>query len=63
MRDWSWRRTRRRLGLLVRLTLPYKTRTALALATLLVYTLVALAPPYLAKLAIDQGIRSSTSPG
>ena len=56
VRDWSWRRTRRRLGLLVRLTLPYKGRTTLALATLLVYTLVALAPPYLAKLAIDEGI-------
>jgi ATP-binding cassette subfamily B protein len=57
VRDWSWRRTRRRLGLLARLTLPYRGRTALALGTLLVYTLVALAPPYLAKLAIDEGIR------
>jgi len=54
--DWSWRRTRRRIGLLARLALPYRGRTALAVATLLVYTLVALAPPYLAKLAIDQGI-------
>jgi ATP-binding cassette subfamily B protein len=57
VRDWSWKRTRRRLGLLVRLTLPYRGRTLLALGTLLVYTLVALAPPYLAKLAIDEGIR------
>jgi ABC-type multidrug transport system fused ATPase/permease subunit len=56
VRDWSWRRTRRRIGLLVRLALPYRGRTVLALATLLAYTLVALAPPYLAKLAIDQGI-------
>src|SRR6187399_156198 len=56
VRDWSWRRTRRRLGLLIRLTLPYKGRTALVLVTLLAYTLVALAPPYLAKLAIDEGI-------
>lgn len=54
--DWSWQRTRRRLGLLARLTLPYGGRTALALSTLLAYTVVALAPPYLAKLAIDQGI-------
>jgi ABC-type multidrug transport system fused ATPase/permease subunit len=54
--DWSWRRTRRRLALLVGLALPYRGRTAGALATLLVFTLVALAPPYLAKLAIDQGI-------
>ena len=57
VRDWSWRRTRRRLGLLVRLALPYRGRTALSLATLLAYTVVALAPPYLAKLAIDQGIK------
>ena len=57
VRDWSWGRTRRRFGLLVRLTLPYRGRTALALGTLLVYTLVALAPPYLAKLAIDDGIK------
>ena len=58
VRDWSWRRTRRRIGLLARLTLPYKGRTSLALGTLLAYTLVALAPPYLAKLAIDEGIES-----
>jgi len=57
VRDWSWGRTRRRFGLLVRLTLPYRGRTALALGTLLVYTLVALAPPYLAKIAIDDGIK------
>jgi ATP-binding cassette subfamily B protein len=54
--DWSWRRTRRRIGLLVRLALPYRARTAGALVTLLAFTVVALAPPYLAKLAIDQGI-------
>jgi ABC-type multidrug transport system fused ATPase/permease subunit len=54
--DWSWRRTRRRVGLLVRLARPYGLRTALAVATLLASTLVALAPPYLAKLAVDQGI-------
>ena len=58
VRDWSWRRTRRRIGVLARLTLPYKGRTTLALVTLLAYTLVALAPPYLAKLAIDQGIKA-----
>ncbi len=54
--DWSWRRTRRRIGLLVRLALPYRARTAGARVTLLAFTVVALAPPYLAKLAIDQGI-------
>jgi ABC-type multidrug transport system fused ATPase/permease subunit len=57
VRDWSWRRTRRRMGLLIRLALPYRGRTVLSLATLLAYTLVALVPPYLAKLAIDEGIR------
>ena len=55
--DWSWRRTQRRLGLLARLTLPYRGRTALAIGSLLAFTLVGLAPPYLAKLAVDKGIR------
>ncbi|HVM69206.1 MAG TPA: ABC transporter transmembrane domain-containing protein, partial [Gaiellaceae bacterium] len=54
--DWSWRRTRRRLGLLARMALPYRSRTLLALVTLLGYTLVGLAPPYLAKVAVDDGI-------
>jgi ATP-binding cassette subfamily B protein len=58
VQDWSWRRTRRRLGLLVRLALPYRGRTSLAIATLLAYTVIALAPPYLAKLAVDDGIRN-----
>ena len=35
VRDWSWERTRRRIGLLLRLAMPYRGRTALALATLL----------------------------
>jgi ATP-binding cassette subfamily B protein len=55
--DWSWARTARRVTTLARLASPYKTRTALALASLLAATLTALAPPYLAKLAIDEGIR------
>ena len=54
--DWSWRQTRRRLGVLVRLARPYRARTALAVVTLLGFTLVALLPPYLAKLAVDDGI-------
>jgi ATP-binding cassette subfamily B protein len=56
VRDWSWRQTRRRLGVLVRLAAPYRRRSLLALATLLAYTVVGLAPPYLAKLAVDRGI-------
>jgi ABC-type multidrug transport system fused ATPase/permease subunit len=54
--DWSWRRTRRRLGLLLRLALPYRRRAALAIVTLVAFTVVALLPPYLAKLAVDGGI-------
>ena len=54
--DWSWRQTRRRLGVLVRLARPYRARTALAVVTLFGFTLVALLPPYLAKLAVDDGI-------
>jgi ABC-type multidrug transport system fused ATPase/permease subunit len=54
--DWSWPQTRRRLATLARLTSPYKTRTALALGALLAATATSLLPPYLAKLAIDQGI-------
>jgi len=54
--DWTWRQTRRRLGILVRLARPYRARTALAVVTLVGYTLVALLPPYLAKLAVDEGI-------
>ena len=55
--DWSWKRTARRVSTLAALTAPYKARTALALVSLLAATLTALAPPYLAKLAIDEGIR------
>jgi ATP-binding cassette subfamily B protein len=54
--SWSWRHTRARLAVLVRLARPYRARTALALVTLLGFTLVALLPPYLAKLAVDEGI-------
>jgi ATP-binding cassette subfamily B protein len=54
--DWSWRRTRHRVATLVRLTLPYKARLTLAVVTLVAYTAVALLPPYLAKLAVDDGI-------
>jgi len=55
--DWSWRRTARRISTLARLTAPYRGRTAIAIATLLAATFTSLAPPYLAKLALDDGIR------
>jgi ATP-binding cassette, subfamily B, bacterial len=55
--DWSWERTRRRLGMLVRLTRPYRTRTILSVVSLLLATATALAPPFLSKYALDDGIR------
>jgi len=55
--DWSWRRTQRRLGTLARLTAPYKTRTIFSIFSLLLATATALAPPFLSKYAIDDGIR------
>ena len=51
--DWTWRRTARRITTLARLAAPYKRQTALAVASLLAATLISLAPPYLAKLAVD----------
>jgi ATP-binding cassette subfamily B protein len=55
--DWSWQRTARRIKTLAMLAAPYKRQTALALFFLFAATATALAPPYLAKLAIDDGIR------
>jgi ABC-type multidrug transport system fused ATPase/permease subunit len=55
--DWSWARTVRRVSTLARLTAPYKARTTLAIVSLLAATLTALAPPFLAGLAVDDGIR------
>jgi len=60
--DWSWRQTARRVRALAALTAPYKGRTALSVASLLAATATALAPPYLAKLAIDDGIRHHDLP-
>jgi ABC-type multidrug transport system fused ATPase/permease subunit len=55
--DWSWARTRRRLLTLARLTSPYRLRTMLSVVSLLAATATALAPPFLAKYAVDDGIR------
>jgi len=54
--DWSWRTTRRRLGVLHRLTRPYRARTLLSVVSLLTATATALAPPYLAKYALDDAV-------
>src|SRR5438445_4393360 len=55
--DWSWRRTRRRIAELARLAKPYKVRTTFSVVSLLAATATALAPPFLAKYAVDDGIR------
>src|ERR687885_761633 len=54
--DWSWRRTRRRLATLAQLTVPYRLRTILSVFSLLAATATALAPPFLSKYAVDDGI-------
>src|SRR2546425_5551785 len=59
VRDWSWRRTRRRLGTLARLIAPYRARTVLSVFSLLAATATALAPPFLAKYALDDAIRTN----
>jgi len=58
--DWSWRATRRRLGVLWRLTAPYRVRAGFSVVSLLTATATALAPPYLAKYALDDAIRGDT---
>ena len=58
-RDWSWARTRRRFSTLGQLTAPYKARTILSVFSLLAATATALAPPFLAKFALDDAIRTS----
>ena len=55
--DWSWKQSRRRIRMLIGLVTPYRARTAGAIVSLLAFTLVALVPPLLAKLAVDQGIK------
>jgi ATP-binding cassette, subfamily B, bacterial len=58
--DWSWNTTRRRLGVLWRLTKPYRFRTFLSVFSLLAATATALAPPLLAKYALDDAINNTT---
>ena len=58
--DWSWRTTRRRFGTLWRLTRPYRLRTFFSVFSLLTATASALAPPYLAKYALDDAVKGHT---
>jgi ABC-type multidrug transport system fused ATPase/permease subunit len=57
VKDWSWRQTRRRLRTLAGLTAPYRARTVFSAISLLAATATSLAPPYLSKYAVDDGIR------
>jgi ATP-binding cassette subfamily B protein len=57
VKDWSWRQTRRRLRVLARLMKPYRRRAVLSAVSLLLATATALAPPFLAKYALDDALR------
>jgi ATP-binding cassette subfamily B protein len=52
--DWTWAQTKRRLTVLYRLARPYRLRTAVAIASLLAATVVALIPPYLVGRTVDE---------
>ncbi|HEY7693516.1 MAG TPA: ABC transporter ATP-binding protein [Gaiellaceae bacterium] len=56
VRDWSWKRTRRRFATLNQLVVPHRGRAILSLVTLLLATVIALAPPFLAKFALDDAV-------
>ncbi len=58
--DWSWGTTRRRFGVLWRLTMRYRTRAFLSVFSLLAATVTALAPALLAKAALEDGINHKT---
>jgi ABC-type multidrug transport system fused ATPase/permease subunit len=58
--DWSWSTTRRRLGVLWRLTRRYRRRTFFSFFSLLTATAAALAPPLLAKDALDDAVKHKT---
>jgi ABC-type multidrug transport system fused ATPase/permease subunit len=62
VRDWSWQATVRRLRFLARYASRYRLRTTLAIVSLLLATATALIPPFLAKLAIDDGVRGGDLP-
>jgi ABC-type multidrug transport system fused ATPase/permease subunit len=55
--DWSWAQAARRMSVLIRLARPYPARVIGAIVALLIATAASLAPPWLAKIAIDKGIQ------
>ena len=58
--DWSWSLTRRRIGTLWSLAAAYRRRTVLSVVSLLLATTTALAPPFLAKYALDDATKGRT---
>ncbi len=58
--DWSWSTTRRRFSVLWRLTKRYRRRAFFSVFSLLAATATALAPPLLAKEALEDGIQHKT---
>ena len=58
--DWSLETTRRRFGTLWHLTRQHRARTLLSIVSLLTATATALAPPYLAKVALDDAVQGDT---
>jgi ATP-binding cassette subfamily B protein len=60
VQDWSWSTTRKRLGVLWRLTRRYPTRTFFSAFSLLTATAAALAPPLLARYALEDAVRHKT---
>ena len=60
VRDWSWRQTRRRFKTLGGSSPPYKGRAILSVLTLLLSTAIALAPPLLAKTALNDAINGGS---
>src|SRR5256714_4366976 len=55
--DWSWSLTRRRIRTLWSLAAAYRGRTVLSIVSLLLATTTALAPPFLAKYALDEATK------
>ena len=56
VQNWSWKESRRRFSTLARLVAPYRGRAILSVLTLLLATGIALAPPFLAKFALDDAV-------
>jgi ABC-type multidrug transport system fused ATPase/permease subunit len=56
VQDWSWSLTHRRVSTLWSFAAAYRGRTLLSIVSLLLATVTALAPPFLAKYALDGAV-------